>query len=148
VSTTQPSDGSDAPRPLNDTTRQRLQRQPRQDTHPELELRRALHRRGLRYRIERQLLPNTRRRVDIVFPAQCVAVFVDGCFWHSCPEHRTVPKNNRKWWESKLQANVERDRDTDRRLIGAGWLVIRVWEHETPDAAADRIESAVRSRMT
>ena len=132
MSTTQPSDGSDPPRPIDETTRRRFQRQPRQDTRPELELRRELHRRGLRYRIERKILPDTRRRAGIVCPTQRVAVFVDGCFWHSCPDHRTVPRNNRQWWESKLRANVERDRDTDRRLVDAGWLVIRVWEHETP----------------
>ena len=146
MSTTQPSGGSDPPRPLDNATRERLRRQPRQDTQPELKLRRELHRRGLRYRIERQVLPDTRRRVDIVFPKQRIAVFVDGCFWHSCPEHRTVPKTNRDWWESKLRANVERDRDTDRRLMEAGWMVIRLWEHEGLSDTAYQVEAAVRSR--
>lgn len=146
VSTTQPSGGSDAPRPLDETTRQRFRRQPRQDTQPELELRRELHRRGLRYRVERKILPDTRRRADVVFPTERVAVFIDGCFWHSGPDHGTVPRNNREWWVSKLQSNVERDRDTDWRLAETGWLAIRVWEHEAPTEAADRIERAVRAR--
>jgi DNA mismatch endonuclease, patch repair protein len=103
-----------------------LRRQARKDTQPELELRREPHHRDLRYSTERQVLPHTRRRVDIVFPKQRIAVFVGGCFWHSCPEHAIVPKSNREWWKPELPANVARDRDTDRRLSEAGWLVIRL----------------------
>jgi DNA mismatch endonuclease (patch repair protein) len=69
-----------------------------------------------------------------------VAVFVDGCFWHSCPEHATYPKANQEWWAAKLAGNVARDRDTDARLGLAGWTVIRIWEHESAAEAADRIE--------
>lgn len=75
-----------------------------------------------------------------------MAVYVDGCFWHSCPEHATIPKNNRDWWIDKLGTNVRRDRDTDRQLGEAGWLVIRVWEHDDIDAAAERVSAAVRTR--
>jgi DNA mismatch endonuclease (patch repair protein) len=75
-----------------------------------------------------------------------VAVYLDGCFWHSCPVHATTPKSNRQWWVDKLKANVTRDRDTDRRLTEAGWLALRVWEHEDPEVAADRIERLVRDR--
>ena len=71
---------------------------------------------------------------------------VDGCFWHCCPVHGTKPKANGDWWEAKLTRNVERDRETDSRLAESGWLVIRVWEHEIPSEAADRIEEAVRRR--
>ncbi len=85
-----------------------------------------------------------RRRADIVFGPAKVAVYVDGCFWHSCPEHATVPKNNREWWVEKLAANVARDRDTDRQLREAGWEVVRVWEHEDMEVAADRVMRAVR----
>ncbi len=85
-----------------------------------------------------------RRRADIVFGPAKVAVYVDGCFWHSCPEHATVPKNNREWWIEKLEANVARDRDTDRQLAEAGWQVIRVWEHEDMESAADRVMQLVR----
>jgi DNA mismatch endonuclease (patch repair protein) len=75
-----------------------------------------------------------------------VAVYVDGCFWHSCPEHGTRPKANAEWWASKLAANVERDRNTDESLAAAGWLALRVWEHEDPLEAADRVEQAVCER--
>jgi DNA mismatch endonuclease (patch repair protein) len=81
-----------------------------------------------------------RRRADVVFTRARVAVFVDGCFWHRCPEHSTIPTANRAWWIDKLDANVTRDRDTDAQLGAAGWLVIRVWEHEDPVRVADRIE--------
>ena len=87
-----------------------------------------------------------RRRADIVFGPAKVAVYVDGCFWHSCPEHGTIPKNNRKWWIEKLEANVRRDRDTDRRLAEAGWLAIRVWEHEDMAEAAARIATTLDER--
>ena len=82
--------------------------------------------------------------MDIVFSKKRVAVFLDGCFWHGCPEHRTHPKNNAEWWRAKIQANIARDRDTDTRLSEDGWTVVRVWGHETVEAAADRIEAIVR----
>lgn len=127
--------------------RSRMQRQAVRDTQPERELRRALHRRGLRYRLEGQIVPGTRRRVDIVFSRSKVAVLVDGCFWHGCPEHGTLPREvNREFWEAKINKNRERDRDTDARLAGADWQVIRVWEHEDPTEAASRIAEAVAQR--
>jgi DNA mismatch endonuclease (patch repair protein) len=92
------------------------------------------------------VLPGLRRRADIVFTKQRVAVFVDGCFWHVCPLHATYPKSNAAWWRAKLAANVARDRDTDRRLAGAGWAVVRGWEHEAADAIAKRVWSAVWKR--
>jgi DNA mismatch endonuclease (patch repair protein) len=82
----------------------------------------------------------------MVFSRARVAVYVDGCYWHSCPVHATVPKANREWWVAKLAANVARDRDTDARLRLAGWEVVRVWEHESIEEAAERIEADVRSR--
>src|SRR4051794_13213850 len=97
----------------------------RRDTRPEVEIRSALHRRGLRFRLQRPIDFDRRRRVDIVFPRERVAVFVDGCFWHGCPEHATFPQANAEFWRSKLSGNVERDRDTDRRLDEAGWTVLR-----------------------
>lgn len=115
----------------------------RQDTKPELALRRELHGRGLRYRVEYKVLPGLRRRADIVFTRARVAVFVDGCFWHSCPLHGTTPKANAQFWKNKLDANMQRDRDTDQRLVGAGWRVVRVWEHEHAEQAADRIATVV-----
>lgn len=116
-----------------------MARQARKNTSPEIELRRALHGLGLRYRVEYPVPGMPRRRLDVAFPRLKVAVLVDGCFWHACPEHGTMPARNGSWWEAKLSRNVERDRETDRHLGVAGWTVVRVWEHEPPDAAAARI---------
>ena len=127
-------------------TRARMQRQGRRDTAPELSLRRAVWRRGLRYRVDVAPIRGPRRRADLVFARAKVAVYVDGCFWHSCPKHATTPKANREWWIEKLGANVARDRDTDRRLNEAGWIALRIWEHEDPDTAAARVERVVRER--
>lgn len=115
------------------------------DTSPEVRLRRALHRRGLRFRLNRRVEPDLRATVDIVFGPARVAVLVDGCFWHRCPEHSTLPKANREWWETKLAANVERDRRTDAALAERGWRVLRVWEHEDAESAADEIAAVVRA---
>src|SRR6185312_10973627 len=98
----------------------RMQRTKRRDTPAELALRSALHHRGYRFRVDHKL-PGLRRRADLVFPRERLAVFVDGCFWHACPEHATWPKRNREWWRQKIVGNVERDRDTDRRLEEIGW---------------------------
>ncbi|MGK2242490.1 MAG: DNA mismatch endonuclease (patch repair protein) [Rhodococcus sp. (in: high G+C Gram-positive bacteria)] len=117
--------------------------QRRRDTKPEIALRRELHRRGLRYFVDRAPIKGVRRRADLVFPRRKVAVFVDGCFWHSCPQHATFPKNNAQWWTDKLAANVVRDRDTDARLAEQGWTVIRIWEHEDPLVAAERVQKAL-----
>jgi DNA mismatch endonuclease, patch repair protein len=116
------------------------------DTAPELRLRSALHALGLRYRVHVRPIPELRRTADIVFARARVAVFVDGCFWHSCPEHGTMPSSNEAWWAAKLSRNVTRDADTDSRLAAAGWLVVRVWEHEDPAAATSRVADTVRRR--
>ena len=116
----------------------------RRDTVPELALRRVLHRRGLRYRVHRRPLPNLARQADIVFTRAKVAVFVDGCFWHGCPEHGQREHRTNGWyWPNKIAANKDRDRDTDERLRAAGWVAVRVWEHEDPDEAADRVAGAI-----
>ncbi|MFD6860582.1 very short patch repair endonuclease [Rhodococcus sp. NPDC060086] len=128
-------------RPSTDPrTRARMSRQRRRDTAPEMALRRELHRRGLRFFVDRAPITGMRRRADLVFPRRRVAVYVDGCFWHRCPLHATAPKNNAQWWDEKLAANVRRDRDTDARLTDAGWTVVRVWEHEDATTAADRVQ--------
>lgn len=124
-----------------------MQDQRSRNTAPELALRRELHRRGLRYRLEVQIVRGTRRRVDIVFGPSRVAVLVDGCFWHGCPQHGShVPQVNEWYWPDKIAGNKARDADTDARLSNDGWLVIRVWEHEDPVAAAERIAVKVRDR--
>ena len=118
----------------------------RRDTQPELALRSELHRRGFRFRVDRAPVPGLRSRADIVFGPARVAVYVDGCFWHSCPEHGTRPKANADWWERKLARNRERDRETDRALREHGWEVVRIWEHEKVLEAADRVEAALRGK--
>ena len=123
-----------------------MERQARRDTKAEMAVRRAVWHRGLRYRVDIAPLRGSRRRADLVFTRAKVAVFVDGCFWHGCPVHATSPKSNAEWWAEKLAANVQRDRDSDARLREAGWLVVRIWEHEDAEQAADRVERAVRSR--
>ncbi len=120
-----------------------MQRQRRTDTQPELDLRRAAWRLGLRYRVNTAPIVGTRRRADLVFRRVKVAVYVDGCFWHSCPQHATVSKANHDWWVKKLAGNVARDRDTDQRLRDHGWKVVRIWEHEDMDVAARRIKRTV-----
>ncbi|GAA5045533.1 very short patch repair endonuclease [Nocardia callitridis] len=124
-------------------TSARMARQRRTGTKPELALRRELHRRGLRYFVDRAPLRGQRRRADLVFPRSRVAVYVDGCFWHRCPRHATDPKNNAEWWATKLAGNVARDRATDDTLANAGWRVVRVWEHESPIEAADRVQATI-----
>ena len=114
-------------------------------TAPETAVRRELHRRGLRYRVNMPLPEVGGIRPDIVFTRVRVAIFIDGCFWHRCPEHGTSPKTNAGWWRRKLDSNVERDRKTDTAVAEAGWTVVRIWEHEDPINAADRIERIVRS---
>lgn len=118
----------------------------RKDTAAELKLRRALHALGLRYRIDWPLPFDKRRRADIWFGPARVAVFVDGCFWHGCPKHGTMPSSNREYWEQKISRNIERDRDTDSELRKIGWEPIRIWEHEDPGKAAVRIADTVRRR--
>lgn len=135
------------PEASSDAVRQRMQRQARRDTGPEMALRSELHRLGLRYRVNARPLPGFRRRADIIFTRARVAVFVDGCFWHGCPEHASTPKANSEWWRDKIAANVARDRDTDSRLQDAGWSVVRVWEHEDPLTSALGILETVGKRL-
>ena len=113
------------------------------DTSPELALRRELFKRGMRYRVGFAPLPGVRRTVDIAFPRAHVAVMVDGCFWHGCPEHHRTPKSHTEYWEQKVAHNQERDADTNQRLADAGWTVLRFWEHEPLPEVADAVEQAV-----
>ena len=122
---------------------ERMSRVRRRDTAPELELRSELHRRGLRYRVDRRPLKGIPSRADLVFGPAKVAVYVDGCFWHSCPEHGTMPRSNEAFWQDKLGRNRERDAAVNEALAAQGWTVVRIWEHEEIDTAADRVEAAV-----
>jgi DNA mismatch endonuclease (patch repair protein) len=127
--------------------RARMQSNKSRDTKPELALRSAVHARGLRYRVSAKPLAGVRRTADLVFPRAKVAVFLDGCFWHGCPEHHTVASANAKFWADKVEGNRKRDRDTDGRLAEAGWVSVRVWEHEDAVEAARRVEEIVRARV-
>jgi DNA mismatch endonuclease (patch repair protein) len=118
----------------------------RADTGPERALRSRLHRHGLRFRKDFRIkLDDVSVRADVVFPAAKLAVFVDGCFWHQCPEHATMPKRNTEFWAPKLRRNVERDRQVNRALTRAGWTVIRCWEHEQPTDVLWRIVSTLEA---
>lgn len=121
----------------------------RTDTKPEIAIRSALHRRGHRFRKDLRLnLGDVRPRPDVVFTRRKVAVFIDGCFWHACPEHSAPPRQNTGYWGPKLQGNVDRDRRYDEALITHGWLVVRAWEHEAADEVVRRVEAALSQRMT
>ena len=118
----------------------------RRDTRPERALRSALHRLGLRYRVDLKLgVGRSAPRPDIVFTRARVAVFVDGCFWHGCPMHGVKPRANAEYWAAKVARNVMRDERNDATLFSLGWRVVRIWEHEDPGEAAARIARAVRT---
>jgi DNA mismatch endonuclease, patch repair protein len=126
----------------------RMSRQRRRDTDPELAIRKLLHASGLRFRVTLPIPGMPRRSIDIAFTKAKVAVFVDGCFWHVCPEHATSPAANSAWWAKKLTTNQARDISTNEHLRELGWDVVRIWEHEDPVAAAERITEQVRDGRT
>ncbi|MGW0966709.1 very short patch repair endonuclease [Streptomyces sp. NPDC002516] len=116
------------------------------DTAPERLIRRLVHAQGLRYRVAARPLSDLRRTADMVFRPAKVAVFIDGCYWHGCPEHYVSPKTNPGYWSDKVARNMARDRDTNERLRAAGWLVLRFWEHESAEECSEAIRQAVVSR--
>lgn len=129
--------------------RRNMQANRRRDTKPELALRSALHRAGFRYRCDLRIdLPGGRVRPDIVFTRKRIAVFVDGCFWHCCPEHGSQPSVNQSYWSPKLARNAERDARNTELLTDAGWEVVRVWEHEDISSAFGRVSAAVTARAS
>lgn len=134
------------PKATSPAARKVMQGNRSQDTRPEVALRSALHRRGLRFRKHRRALAALACRPDVVFPRERVAVFLDGCFWHGCASHGVLPRANRAYWEAKVRVNRERDRRNDSALAAHGWLVVRVWEHEDPEAGANAVEEVVRRR--
>ncbi|MEU2631848.1 DNA mismatch endonuclease Vsr [Kitasatospora sp. NPDC007106] len=127
------------PRPRDADARRVMRAQRRVNTAPELALRRALHALGFRHRVDLPLPTLRRGRADITFVPWRTAVFVQGCFWHACPEHLHAPKHNAEWWWRKLDDDVRRDRHTDENLVRPGWLPLRIWEHETVEAAVDKV---------
>lgn len=116
----------------------------KRDTRPEMRLRSALHRHGLRFRVHRQVVAGSITvRPDVVFGPARTAVFVDGCFWHACPDHGTSPRSNSWYWTPKLERNKRRDQLVDEALDIAGWSVVRIWEHEELVEAVTRVMVAL-----
>ena len=120
----------------------------RRNTKPELRLRRALHSRGLRFRVQLKVPGNARRSIDVAFTRARLAVYVDGCFWHGCPQHYVRPRTNADWWLWKIEMNQRRDYDTNAALAAAGWQVLRVWEHLDPEDAANLVERTYLARLS
>jgi DNA mismatch endonuclease (patch repair protein) len=133
------------PRATSESSRRSMVATSGGESAVERELRRRLFARGMRFRKHVRVLPDSRCRPDIVFTRARVAIFVDGCFWHRCPDHSTEPRLNGAWWKAKLDANVARDRTYDAALQETGWTVIRFWEHEDVGSMADAVERAVRA---
>ncbi|MFE0864054.1 very short patch repair endonuclease [Streptomyces rochei] len=136
--------GIPAPRDVN--VRRLMLAQRSRDTVPELALRRVLHGLGFRYRVDLPIPGMRRRRADVTFVKWRTAVFVQGCFWHACPQHQHLPVHNGEWWREKLEGNVRRDADTDAHLVRLGWVPLRLWEHEAVDAAVGKVVEVLASR--
>ena len=131
------------PMPSSEMVSRQMSRMPTASTGPELNVRRLLHRRGLRFRVHIKRLPGT---PDIVFSKARLAIFIDGCFWHGCPEHGVFPKSNAEWWADKLAGNRERDQRKDSELELLGWLPVHFWEHESAEGIVDQIDLLWRRR--
>ena len=136
------------PEPSSSTVSTRMSRQARRDTTPEVAVRKLLHASGYRYRLHERVPHMPRRTIDIAFTKAKVAVFLDGCFWHGCPEHATRPKVNAEWWQQKLDRNMARDAETTDHLKAAGWTVLRFWEHQPPAQVAKLVAKAVDRERT
>ncbi|MFF0072292.1 very short patch repair endonuclease [Streptomyces sp. NPDC005494] len=130
-------------KPSSPSVSARMSRQARRDTAPEVAVRKLLHASGYRYRLNERVPAMSRRTIDIAFTRVKVAVFLDGCFWHGCPEHATQPKVNAGWWRQKLDRNMARDLETTEHLHAAGWTVLRFWEHESAAKVALQVAQAV-----
>jgi DNA mismatch endonuclease, patch repair protein len=136
---------ADWPTPISAATTAVMVGNQWRDTRPEIAVRSILHRRGLRFRKRFTIRLGGGRwtQPDVVFLRERVTVFIDGCFWHSCPDHGTMPRHNTDYWSAKLRRNIARDRDTEIKLRNLGWTVIRAWEHEPPLRIADRVDAAL-----
>lgn len=136
------------PRPLPSSSdaSHRMAKVRQTGTDAELGLRREMYRIGLRYRVNYEVLKKPRRVADVAFPGRKIAVFVDGCFWHGCPEHVTWPKRNAEFWRQKIKANCRRDADTNVRLQANGWTALRFWSHESPIRAAQKVAREVAKK--
>ena len=117
------------------------------DTKPEMAVRSAVHRRGIRFRVAVRPQPEFARTADLVLRKTRIAVFVDGCFWHGCADRHTPLTTNSQHWADKIARDIERDTETTAYLQRTGWMVLRFWEHEDPEDVADRVQEAVRSAL-
>ncbi|MEV3946439.1 very short patch repair endonuclease [Streptomyces halstedii] len=129
--------------PSSPSVSARMSRQARRDTAPEVAVRKLLHASGYRYRLNERVPHMSRRTIDIAFTRAKVAVFLDGCFWHGCPDHATRPKSNAEWWRQKLDKNMARDAETTAHLVSEGWTVLRFWEHQPPSQVAEVVAEVV-----
>ncbi len=132
------------PTPPSPHVRARMKAQPRSDTKPEVRVRKALFKAGMRYRCGYPVPGRPRRSIDIAFVGPRLAVFIDGCFWHKCPDHFVPPKANAAWWLKKIETNVRRDKETDQLLDAQGWQVLRLWEHTQTAEALAQISSLLK----
>lgn len=130
----------------NSQTRRSMQSNRGRDTKPELAVRRLVHAAGLRYQVDTRPVQSLNRRADLVFRGPKVAIFIDGCFWHGCPDHHTAARTNAGFWAEKVRRTRERDIETAAALEAAGWIALRIWEHEDPAQAANRVVRVVRER--
>ena len=131
------------PVPSSSDVSRRMAKVRQKGTGAEVALRQEMYRIGLRYRVDYEVLRKPRRVADVAFAGRKIAVFVDGCFWHGCPEHATWPKQNAEFWREKIEANRRRDADTNDRLRSLGWTVLRFWSHESPAEAAKAVARVV-----
>ncbi|WP_211360552.1 very short patch repair endonuclease [Geobacter argillaceus] len=136
------------PSAISETVSGAMRSMPEHSTGPEMAVRRLLYASGLRYRVQYPVPGAPRRSIDIAFPGKKVAVFIDGCFWHGCAEHRNIPAHNRDWWQNKIDQNRSRDRDTDEKLSNAGWQVLRYWEHDPAERIVSEVHNLFGSRET
>jgi DNA mismatch endonuclease (patch repair protein) len=134
-----------APKPLDSALSERMRRQRTRDTAAELAVRRLLHSAGCRFRVQFPVPGLPRRTIDIAFPARRLAVNIDGCFWHGCHVHRSLPVTNYEWWQRKIEENRRRDKETDAHLFAIGWRALRFCEHEPLEIIVARVISEART---
>jgi len=135
-------------KPVSIATRNVMRANKRSNTQPELRIRKLVHAAGLRYRIDTKPEKDLNRRADIVFRQAKVAVFIHGCFWHGCPRHFKSPKTNKRFWQTKIERNIQRDKETRNILRKRGWRVIEIWEHQSSESGARSIVRVVDERIS
>lgn len=138
---------SRAPSASSPAVRRVMIANPSRDTRPEVCLRAALHSVGTRFRKDARPEPALRCTADVVFRRQRLCVFIDGCFWHRCSVHFSMPKSHAGWWAEKIQATVDRDGRQRRLLRKRGWRVLRVWEHQLHPGGIAAIVSRIRALL-